>query len=58
MIAHAVLQALRGSMAGRSSARCPPPNRSINCMHILPDLAYVERKYAGAPFAVVSADIV
>ncbi len=27
---------------------------SINCMHILPDLAYVEKKYAGTPFAVVS----
>ncbi|KAI7838239.1 hypothetical protein COHA_007984 [Chlorella ohadii] len=25
----------------------------INCMHILPDLAYVEKKYDGTPFAVV-----
>ena len=34
----------------------PPsqPPRSINCMHILPDLAFVEKKYAGTPFAVVS----
>ena len=25
----------------------------INCMHILPDLAALERKYAGRPVAVV-----
>lgn len=25
----------------------------INCMHVLPDLAYVERRYEGRPFAVV-----
>lgn len=25
----------------------------INCMHILPDLAYLEEKYAGKPFVVI-----
>jgi thiol-disulfide isomerase/thioredoxin len=25
----------------------------INCMHVLPDLAAIEHKYEGAPFAVV-----
>jgi len=25
----------------------------INCMHVLPDLAYLEEKYAGQPFVVV-----
>jgi DNA-binding beta-propeller fold protein YncE len=25
----------------------------INCMHVLPDLAFLEHKYAGQPFAVV-----
>ena len=25
----------------------------INCMHVLPDLAYLEEKYAGEPFVVV-----
>ncbi|KAL4421480.1 hypothetical protein ABPG75_010771 [Micractinium tetrahymenae] len=25
----------------------------INCMHVLPDLAFLERKYAGSPVAVV-----
>ena len=34
----------------------PHPNRPrscINCMHILPDLAFLERKYASSPVAVV-----
>lgn len=26
---------------------------SINCMHVLPDLAFLERKYAASPVAVV-----
>ena len=34
-----------------------PPGPSlcscINCIHVLPDLAAIERKYAGAPFTVV-----
>src|SRR5512145_1840437 len=25
----------------------------INCMHVLPDLAFLEEKYAGEPFVVV-----
>lgn len=35
------------------SARPPPARRSINCIHVLPDLAALEAKYAASPVAVV-----